>query len=442
MRESPLGPEGSPSQKTGLLAAFRRITGFGIPPAMRQGKYRGYWSGLLVSVSGYQIFQFLQFLLMHELTGSTLYLGLLGVANGVPAILLGVVGGVLADRLDKRWLIVCTQSVAGVAILILASLTLMEIVNFWHLILVGIVVSGIGSFDSPARAAFYPRLVDRTSMMSAVALNSTVWQATRIIGPACAGLIVALSASSVLTGIAAGLFVASAGHITMAVVMIVLRVSAPGDRARSPVNDLIDGISYIVGNPIVLFIILMSFIYALFGWSFIALMPVFASDILEVSEELQGMLLGASGIGATIVTVGLAMTNGSLVRQRGRMVIGGAAASGLLLAGFALSSEYIGSYALAWVLMLGLGFTQTLYTTSAMGSLQLSIPDEIRGRVLGVYAIMWGIIPLSGTQAAFLAEFVGVPFAVAIGGCVIMAFALGPALLNQKLRTLRVDPDS
>ena len=137
------------------------------------------------------------------------------------------------------------------------------------------------------------------------------------------------------------------------------------------------------------------------------------------------------------MTVALALSGGSLIQRRGLLVIGGAAVFGALVAAFALTAEYVGSYLLALVLMFLLGFSQTVYTTASMGSLQLIIPNHMRGRVLGVYAIIWGIQPLSGAAAALMARFVGVPWAVAAGGFVVAVFALGPALMNPRLRSLR-----
>lgn len=411
-----------------------------LPPALRSRNYRLYWSGLLVSVSGFQVFQFLQFLLVHEITGSVVALGVLGVANGVPAIVLGVFGGVVADKWDKRKLIIVTQSVSGGAILVLGLLTLFEVVAIWHILVLGVLVSGAGAFDSPARSAYYPRLVDRSIMISAVALNSTVWQSTRIVGPALAGVLVAHAASTTLMGIAVGLFASTAGFAVMVAVMVTLRVPGPAGVRGHAARNLLDGLVYVRSHSIVLFIILMSFVYSFFGWSYVVLLPVFAADVLEVGADLQGTMLASAGAGATVVTLALAFTSGRLVRRRGRMVIGGGASFGLALAGFAWTSEYIGSYPLAVVFMGVLGFTQTLYTTAAMGALQLAVPDHMRGRVFGIYAMMWGIMPLSGTQAAFLAEFVGVPTAVAIGGLIITAMALGPALRNPTLRSLSFDP--
>lgn len=411
-----------------------------IPPAFRYPKYRAYWLGFFFSVAGHQIFQFTQFVLVHRLTGSVVDLGFLGVANAVPAITLGVIGGVFADRWDKRKLIIFTQAVAGLAVLTIALLTSTRSIEVWHVAAAALIVSGVGAFDAPARSAYYPRLIEPSVMISAVALNSTIWQSTRIIGPAVAGLIVATVGGEALDGIAVALFVASAGSIVMVSVMLRLNVSGAGEARENPLRSLVEGLRYIRGNSTVAFLLFLAFAVAFFGWAFIILMPVFATDILGVDADGQGLLLASAGVGATIVTVALAVFETPIFKRRGLFVIGGAVSFGLMIIGFSLTAEFVGSFALAVAFMFGLGVTQMVYTTGTMGSIQLSIPDRFRGRVLGVYGIVWGMQPLSGTQAAFLAGFIGVSGAVAVGGGVIVALALGAALAVPSLRALRIGP--
>jgi predicted MFS family arabinose efflux permease len=412
----------------------------GVPPAFRYPKYRVYWLGFFLSVAGHQMFQFLQFVLVHELTGSVVDLGVLGVANAVPAILLGVIGGVFADRWDKRQLIIVTQAAPALSMVVLATLTITGNVELWHVLMVAMVVSGVGAFDGPARSAYYPRLIEPSAMISAVALNSTIWQSTRIVGPAIAGVIVGSIADVALDGIGVTLYLAASGSVAMIAAVLWIRVPGPGESKGNPMTNLLEGLSYIRANSMLFTLILMAFASALFGWSYIVLMPVFAQDILGVGKSGQGMLLASAGVGATAVTVALAVLDAPLLQRRGWFVIVGAISNGVLLVGFALTSELVGSFPLAMVFMFGLGTTQMLYTTGTMGSIQLSVDDRVRGRVLGVYGIVWGIQPLSGTQAAFVSQFFGVAVAVALGGVAIITMAVVAAAVNPSLRQLRTDP--
>ncbi|MEK9658630.1 MAG: MFS transporter [Chloroflexota bacterium] len=407
-----------------------------MPPALHHSSFRYYWGGLISAVIGYQGFLFLEFALMHQLEGSAWALGVLGVATGVPAIVLGVAGGVAADRVDKRWLIGLTQSGIMLGLAGLGLLTLTRTVQVWHVLTLSMVIASLSSFDSPARSAYFPRLVPREALISAVALNSLVWQSTRVVGPAVAGVVVALVSSEPMTGIAVA-FLASAILVAiMPVMMVLVRVPGPGLAERNPLRDLADAVRYAAEDRVVGFLLVLSYLQALLGWSYVVLMPVFAADVLGVGIDRQGGLLASAGAGASIVTVALAMGGAGLARRRGWMVIGGAASTGVALAGFALTARWVGSYPLALGLIFVVGFTQTLFNTGAMGALQLIIPDAYRGRVLGLYAIVWGIMPLSGTQAAALARLTGVPVAVALGGALITVLALA-ALASPTIRGLR-----
>jgi len=169
---------------------LRRLP-FSLPPALHYPAYRAFWLGLLASVGGFQMFRFGQFWLVYQLTDSPLPLGYVGLANGVPAICLNLFGGVFADRFDQRRLVMATQSLTAGLIFVLATLTLLDVVQVWHVVVIAFCAGAVESFDGPARQSLYPHLIDRRVMVSAVALNSCIWQGTRIIAPAVAGCIVA-----------------------------------------------------------------------------------------------------------------------------------------------------------------------------------------------------------------------------------------------------------
>ena len=172
---------------------------------MQTPSYRTYWFGTLASVLGFQMLNFSQFWVIHELTNSPLYLGYVGVANAVPAIILNVFGGVVADQINRQKLIIVTQFVNSFLIIILAALVFTDVVEAWHVILIAFITGGINAFDQPARQALYPSLVERKVLMNAVALNTAIWTGTRIVAPAIAGLVITLTntaASFTLSAIA------------------------------------------------------------------------------------------------------------------------------------------------------------------------------------------------------------------------------------------------
>jgi len=197
--------------------ALRRLP-LSVPPALHYPAYRAFWLGLLASVSGFQMLRFGQFWLVYQLTGSPLPLGYVGLAHGVPAICLNLFGGVFADKFDQRRLIMLTQSLTASLIFVLATLTLLDAVHIWHVLVIAFCAGAVESFDQPARQSLYPHLIDRQVMVSAVALNSCIWQGTRIIIPAVAGGMIAWA------GTAVAFYLAGLGFVTMAAVMYSLQV--------------------------------------------------------------------------------------------------------------------------------------------------------------------------------------------------------------------------
>ena len=406
---------------------LRRL--FSVPPAMRYPQYRAYWLGTLASVCGFQMLMFAQGWLTYELTGSPLYLGYVAVASALPSIGLNLFGGVFADKLDKRKLIFYTQILTAALIFTLAFLTLFEVVRVEHIIALAFAAGAVNAFDQPARQALYPHLIDRRVIMSAVALNSAIWQGTRIVAPAVAGVIIGL------IGTATAIFVAGAGFIVMAIVILALRVPRiESGSTGSAIGDLWEGLRFIGGSSIFSFLIAMTFFNSFFGMAYITMMPAFAVDVLKVGPDGQGLLMTIGGVGALGVT--LLLSSAGNFQRKGLLIIGGGMAFGLSIVAFALTSQFIGSYPLALALMFVMGLASSIYMITIMSSLQLLVPDRMRGRVMGFYGMTWSIMPLGGMQAGAVAAFVGVPVAVAIGGGLVAAFALGPALINRQVRNI------
>ncbi|MCH8206153.1 MAG: MFS transporter [Chloroflexi bacterium] len=402
---------------------------FSLPPAMRYPRYRQYWFGTLASVSGFQMLTASQLWLVHTLEDSPLFLGYVGAASAVPSIALNLFGGVVADKLDNKRLIAVTQTVLASLIFLLATLTLLEVVTVWHVLAIAFVAGGVNAFDQPARQALYPHLIEREAMVSAVALNASVWQGTRIVAPAAAGLIIAA------TNTAVSIYIAAGGFLTMAVIILTLEVPRIEKGATgSAAQDMLEGLRFIRDSSVFSFLIGMTFFNSFFGMAYVMLMPKFADDILGQGPQAYGALLGAGGVGSLIVTLWLG-TRGTFQRK-GLLLIGGAVMFGLSVATFGLTSRYVGSYLLAMALMFTSGAFNSAYMISIMSSLQMLVPDRLRGRVMGFYGMTWSIMPLGGMQGAAIASVIGLPAAIAVGGLAVSAFALGPAMINSKVRNL------
>ena len=384
---------------------------------------------MLVSVGGSQVWLFAQVWLAHTMNRSTLFLGYVGLANAIPSIVLNLFGGVFADRLDRRRLLMVTQTSSGLLLVLMAVLVHIGAAQPWHLLAISFSTGAVNAFDQPARQALLPDLVERKAMMSAMALQGLVWQGTRIVGPAIGGLII------VWWGNAAALYVSAAGYFVMLAVLVQLDLPKIEVRRQTgAARDIVDGLLFIKSNSVFSFLIAMTFFNSFFGMSYVWLMPIFAQDILKVGASGQGMLLSMVGAGGLLISLLLSVT-GKLPRPT-LFIVGGAMITGLSLTAFAITADRIGSFPLAMVLMFAMGLSSTAYMTGVRTSLQILVPRDMLGRVMGFYGMTWSLTPLGGMEAAFVSGIIGAPIAIAIGGVAVAAFAAGPGLLNRRVRGL------
>ena len=382
------------------------------------------------------MFRAAQIWFIYELTGSTLYLGAAGAATAAPGIIFNLLGGVFADRLNKRLLVMTTQAANACLIFFLAFLTVLDMVQPWHILIIVFLSGAVEAFDTPARQAIYPHLIDRRVMMSAVALNSVVWSGNRIVAPAFAGFLIAV------TNMETVFFVAGFGFVAMALVMLFLKVPAiPRGSRGNPLQDMLEGLRFIKDNTIISFLIGMTFFNSFFGMAYVFMIPVFAQDHFGLGAGEYGMLVGVGGVGSLAVNFWLGTR--SSINTKARFIIGGAVMFGVALISLGLTAVLIGSYHLALVILCAMGMFTSLYMISIQSTLQMMVPDRVRGRVMGFYGMTWSIMPLGGTQAGALANIgaIGAPGAVIIGGLAVAAFALGPALFNRKIRNLDAAPE-
>ena len=404
---------------------------FSLPPALRYPAYRSFWLGMLASVSGFQMLRFGQFWLIFELTGSPLSLGWIGLANGIPAIVLNLFGGVAADRIDQRRMVMISQSIIALLIFFLATITVMGVVNQWHLIAIAFLAGAVEAFDQPARRVLFPQLVDRKDLMSAVAMNAAIWPGTRILAPAIAGIIIAVANTATC------FFIAGIGFLVMAVVTSRLPIPHVARTSRSrPFHDILEGLSFISKDTKFAFLIAMTFFSSFFGMAYIPLMPMITVDVLGVGAKEQGLILGAGGVGSLITALWFGAKSNS--GSKGMLIIGGAIMSGLMVATFAITAGIFKSVPLAMALMTILSVFNTLSNTASQSSLQLLVPDHIRGRVMGFYGMTYNIRPLGGMQASALASIsaIGAPIAIAIGGLAVASFPIIAMIANRKVRNL------
>jgi len=390
-------------------------------PALASRRFRHYWLASFASVGATQLITLGQGWLIFELSGSAIALGLLGAAAAGPNILLTLLGGVIADRFDKRRIMIVTSATTTLLLLILAWLDYSGQVAVWHVLTIAALVSLVTGLDWPARVSFYPLLVERHAFMSAVALNSFIWQATRMAMPAAGGLLIALAGNTwVLFALGA------AGFFTMYLVILNLRVQTPDTVAQSPLEALLEGLAYIWQTTLFRYLLILTFIGMFFAQSYVQIMPVFA-DLLNSDEKGFGYLLSAGGVGSVTGTLLI----GSIHRFRalGAVMLFSAAASAVMLFGFALAARS-GSFGFALSAAFLAATCASVFMISSMTVLQLEVPDQLRGRVMGIHTIGFSLIPLGGLFIGWLAERIGADLAVISGNgiylliIIVMGFGL------------------
>jgi MFS family permease len=394
--------------------------------ALRHRNYRLYWFGQVASVMAQNIEFVAQSWLVLELTSSPLLLGLTGLSQALPTMILTLVGGVCADRADRRRIMLAAQSLIGLLYSILGVLVLMHAVAQWHVMAIAFLSGAVRAFDRPSRMALLPHMVPKEDIPNAVAIGGTIWQLCKFTGPAVAGI------SIYLFGVAFTYFLCAAGAFAAALLWFLIRVARQS--AAAPAGGLLqhmkDGLSFIRQNEIYYTFIAMIFFNSVFGMSYVTLMPIFARDILDAGSRGFGFLQSSSGAGALAGTVLAA-----LLSRHGRRVFQtavGATFFGLLLIAFALSSSFLLSLALVF----GLGVTSQFYMTCVHQTLQLNLPEELRGRVMGISGLAWELMPLGGTVAGAFAEFAGAPAAVILGGSLVAGTAFAILMSRQKMRRL------
>jgi MFS family permease len=400
--------------------------------ALHSPLYRRYWFGSLASIGATQLLILGKGWLVFELSGSPLKLGLLGAAGAVPQILVSLFGGVLADRLDKRRVLMVTSLIIASLLALLSALDFTGVVEVWHVILIAALIGLTSGFDWPARQAFFPRLIDRKHMMSAVALNSILWQGTRMIVPAIGGIVIALSSTAVV-------FLAAAlGFLTMFFVLASLNVAHRVTSRGNPLHQFVEGLRFIASTRLFSIMIPLTWILTFFGVSYIQLMPAFA-DILGVDERGFGFLLSASGVGSVTGTALIVFVQHT--RRLGWLIIGASLCSTLALFGFSVTTGLAGTivhaYAIAMSFVFLMSLFNSMYLISSMTVLQMRVPDDLRGRVMGNHGITFSLIPLGALFGGSVASAFTPPIAVATGAFIITVTVLSVAVTQSEIRNLR-----
>jgi MFS family permease len=401
--------------------------------AFSYAAYRQYWFASVARVFGLQ-FRIVGsgWLVVSVLHKSPIWLGIVELCVALPSIVFSVPAGELADRVDNKRLLVLSQGASTVCHFGLATLIVTGYVNVWLVIGWALLSGSLTALGNPALQAILPRLIEMRAMASAVAFNSAIWNSMRIIGPAIAGVLIAL------IGTGEAFFVTAAGFVASTIVLARLRLrpldasaeaGAPA-HARHADRGMMSGLRYIFGNRLFLAVMGLSFFSSVFGMSYEVLMPIFAADILKVGSQGFGFMGACSGIGALLGTLSIVRIGAG--RWRGQVMIGAATIYGLIVAAFAASTFLPASL----VLLFCAGFVSSVYLNVGMTTLQVMVPNELRGRVMGVWSMTWFLTSVGGFIAGAGAELIGTRLMVAIGALSVTAFAVGLYAVSAELRAM------
>jgi MFS family permease len=385
--------------------------------ALRHRGFRVYWVGQWVSVNGTWMQTTAQAWLVYRLTDSPLMLGLLSAARFGPALVAAPIAGVVTDRFSRRLLVLLTQSASLVQASLLAALTLSGMVRVWHVLVLAFLQGIVDTLDMPARQTLQVDIVGIEDLQSAVSLNSSAFNAARMLGPALAGVLVAAWGEGVCFAVNAGSYLA----VLVALLLIRTHPAAPAP-SGSLRSHLAEGLRYAWGDPQVRAMLAAVAVTSAFGLSYMTLLPVFARDVLHGGAPGYGVLLASAGLGAVFGALGAAARSGT----RGTRLFM-AMGQGLLGAGLvALAVTRQLAPAAVWLVLVGLGVAMQLSTTN--GFLQTTAPDHLRGRAVSLYIWLFsGLSPIGGLMAGWAAEHVGAPLTAAGAGvaCVLSALLMG-----------------
>lgn len=387
--------------------------------ALQHRNFRLFFAGQLVSLVGTWMQALAQGWLVLQLTKDPFTLGVISALQFLPVMILGLFGGLIAEALPKRTTIIATQASAMILAFVLGVLTITHTVQAWHIGLLALLLGCINAVDMPTRQSFVVEMVGREDVANAVALNSAVFNTARIVGPAIAGVLIGV------VGIAPCFFLNALSYVAVLVGLLAMRDSElrlgaayhMGRSARAVVADLAEGLRYVWRTPVVLLAVSLVGVVSTIGMNLNVLVPVFAQEVLESGATGFGFMMTATGIGSLAAALVIAFSG----RASPRVMLLGACLLGLLQAVMLI----VTSLPLALVCMFGVGFGSIAMTATANTSIQLAVPDQLRGRVMSVYTTVFaGSTPIGALFAGTVAAGLGGPAAFFLAGAPSLAFAL------------------
>ncbi len=393
--------------------------------ALSNVKYRRYWLGSLASVGAIQIVTMAQsWLIVDKLGGSTVDIGILGGATAVPTILISLFGGVLADRFDRRKLIMAVSVASTALLMLLAILDAANTVQIWHVVVIASAQGLVMGFDGPVRSSYFPLLIERKHMSSAVILGAVMWQFSRLVTPIIGGILITYGGTQTV------FFVGVLGWASMLLVMISLKVSSPpAEKSRNVLVDIVEGVRFILSRRDFVLLIGLTYSTHFFGMQYLQLMPFFAKRFGREADRF-GIMLSALGLGALAGTFTVGKVRAH--PRAGYFMLGGT----LTFTAAVISFAFVPSFYVALAFLFLGGLSNTMFFLIAMTILQLRVPERMRGRVMGIYTITYSFIPLGGVMGGIVASVYEERIAITIGAVILASIFLFIGITQPIIRNL------
>lgn len=404
---------------------YRPAAAFG---ALRHRNFRLFFIGQLVSLVGTWMQQVAQAWLVLTLTNSAFYVGLVGALGSLPVLLLALHAGTVADRMSKLKLIIMTQTAAMILAFILAGLVYARVVTVWHIVILAALLGVVSAFDVPGRQSFFVEMVGKEDLMNAIALNSSAFNVTRVLGPAVAGILIGK------LGVGMCFLLNGVSFLAVLAALFAIRVPPyrPTALPSSTWAHIREGLSYVRHDRRMLTIVVNIAVLSILGYPFLVLMPVVARDVLGRGAMEFGWMSSAVGAGALSGALILATFSRQL--PKGRVLRDAAMAFGVVVAVYALSR----SLPLVLVLLTLTGFAMIISTATTNTVLQTLTPDHMRGRIMSVFTLAFvGMGPIGAFQAGYFADKFGAPATMLVGGVLCTLFTGIAFARVRELRDLR-----
>ena len=388
--------------------------------------FRIFFVGAVSSYSGYGILTMAIGWLVFELTSSEMLLGVVTFSISMPSLFLGFIGGVLADSLNRRWLIFTTETISMVLVLVLATLTALGVVTVWHIIPLALLRGTASAINIPTQNALLPSLVGNKEITNAVVVYNMIWNSSRILGPAMGGALISIVGAQ-------GSFYA-AGLLSLVMAMMILAMRPCPTPVRQPnfsfLTEITEGLTYIRHNREIMALIVLAATVSFFGLTYIVLLPVFAKNILQIGPAGLGMLMTSTGVGALVGSITIASLGN--FGRRGPVMLVCALGVAIMLVLFASSR----SVALSIPLLAILGAVNSVYVAITNALLLVLTEEKYRGRVMSLYNLTWGLLSMGSLPSGAIANVLGAPFAVTLGAVVTGTAVVVVAILAPSLRKI------